>query len=140
MLRSVIALVAGFAIMTFGQLIATIVLALALRVQPGTPSPAFLPGSLACGGLAAACGGYATAALAPRRHGMHVLILMAMILTMGVSNLFNPPAGQPIWYRAAALAAQPLLAGAGGLARARRRSQVGLRVAGDAPDGRATGP
>lgn len=121
MLKSVIALVAGFAIMTFGQLVATVVLALALGVQPGTPSPAFLPGSLALGALAAAFGGFATAALAPRRHGAHVLVLMAMILVMGLSNLLTPPPGQPNWYLVAALAAQPAFAGVGGLLRLRRR-------------------
>lgn len=121
MLRSVIALIAGFAIMTFGQLVATIVLALALGVRPGTPSPAFLPASLACGAVAAAFGGFATAALAPQRHGTHVLVLMAMILVMGLSNLLAPPAGQPGWYLAAALVAQPAFAGAGGLLRIGRR-------------------
>jgi hypothetical protein len=118
MLRTVIALIAGFAILAFGQLVATIVLAFALGVQPGVSNPAFYPGSLACGALAAAVGGYATAALAPRRHGAHVLVLMAMILMMALSNVITPPAGQPGWYLAAALVAQPAFAGVGGLVRA----------------------
>lgn len=121
MLRSAIALVAGFAILTFALLGATIVVALVLGVEPGAPTTAFLATVLACGGLAAAFGGYSTAALAPSRHAAHVLGLAAMIVLTDTSSLLHPRPGQPIWYLVTTLVVQPLLAVAGGRLRTHGR-------------------
>ncbi|MCC7195890.1 MAG: hypothetical protein IT356_10070 [Gemmatimonadaceae bacterium] len=124
MIKSVIALLGGFAIMTFSLLIATVIAGVVLGLQPGVLSTQFLATVLTCGVLAAGFGGYSTAALAPNRHFAHVLILAAMVLLMAVSSLLKPQPGQPLWYLATALALQPLSVIAGGGTRVLRKARA----------------
>lgn len=118
MLRSVIALLAGFAIMTFTVLVATIVAVLAMKLEPGMLTPEYLGVNLAYSIAAAAFGGYSTAALAPDRPSAHALILSVMVLIMGVSNFILPQPGQERWYLIALIVLGPLGALAGGQLRA----------------------
>ena len=114
MLRSVIALIAGFAIMTFTILIATIIAALMLDISPGAPTTQFLALNVFYSAAAAAFGGYATASLAPERPSAHVLILAVMVLIMGVSSLLAPQPGQERWNLVAVLVLGPVCAFIGG--------------------------
>lgn len=127
MLKSVIALIAGFAIMTFTILVATIVAASVLPFTQGAPTTQFLALNVFYSAAAAAFGGYATASLAPERPSAHVLILAVMVLIMGASSFLAPQPGQERWNLAAVLVLSPICVFLGGRVREaqRRRSQAG---------------
>ena len=126
MLKSVIALIAGFAIMTFTILIATIVAVSALTITPSAPTTQFLALNVFYSAAAATFGGYATASLAPERPSAHVLILAMMVLIMGVSGFLAPQPGQQRWNLVAVLVLSPIGVFLGGRLREaqRRRSQA----------------
>ena len=126
-LRSVIALVGGFAIMTFTLLVATVVAAAVMRTSPGVETTPFFETILASAVLAAAFGGYSTASLAAQHHAAHTVILATMVLIMGASTALNPPAGQPQWLVLGELVLTPLAVLGGGQLRAlqRRRHAAG---------------
>ena len=121
MLRSIIALIGGFALMAFTLLIATICAALAMGVTAATVTTAYFQVLVGCAILAAAFGGYSTAALAPDRHVGHSTILAVMVLIAQASTALNPPPNQPRWYLLTLLVAAPLAAFAGGRIRERQR-------------------
>ena len=114
MIRSIIALVGGFAIMVFLVFLLTIVAAAAFGVGDGRPGTAFVIASLMLSAVAAFTGGFATAALAPSRSFAHTFGLAVMVLAMGLSSLGHPQPGQPGWYPTAIAAIGPLLALIGG--------------------------
>jgi hypothetical protein len=114
MVRSIIALVGGFAIMVFLVFLLTIVAAAAFGVTDGAPSMPFTVASLTLSAVAALIGGYATASLAPGRPFVHTIGLSVMILAASLSSLGHPQPGEPAWYPAAIAALGPLLALAGG--------------------------
>jgi hypothetical protein len=96
--RSVIALVGGFAIYTFLLMLLVLVLAVAAAAMPGTSIALNLIGTLLATMLAAAGGGYAAAALAPDRRYGHAGVLAAMVLLSSVNAIRHPPAGPPAWF------------------------------------------
>jgi glycerol uptake facilitator-like aquaporin len=120
MLRSVIALIAGFAIMTFTFLV---VLTVAISVR-GVPPEAAPAASAALGvwvwPLAAFAGGYSTAALAPARTLGHGYVLAAMVGVARAYDLLSPPDGAARTTLLALLVACPLLAIAGAWVRERQ--------------------
>jgi len=121
MLRSIVALIGGFALMAFTVLILTILAALVMGVTAATVTVAYFQVLVACAIGAAAFGGYATAALAPDRHVGHSTILAVMVLIAQASSALNPPPNQPRWYLLTLLVAAPLAAFAGGRIRERQR-------------------
>jgi len=114
MVRSIIALVGGFAIMVFLVFLLTIVAAAAFGVTEGGPSTPYVVANLMLSAAAALTGGYATASLAPSRPAAHTIGLAVMILAMALSSLGRPQPGQPEWYPGAIAAIGPLCALAGG--------------------------
>jgi hypothetical protein len=120
-LRSIVALIGGFALMAFALLIATIAVALAMGVTADSVTTSYFQVLVACAALAAAFGGYATASLAPARHAAHAAILATMVLIAQASTALNPPANQPRWYLMTLVVVAPLGALAGGLLRQRQR-------------------
>lgn len=131
MLRSIIALIGGFALMAFTLLIATICVALAMGVTADSVTTSYFQVLVACATLAAVFGGYATASLAPERHSAHVAILATMVLIAQASTALNPPANQPRWYLMTLVVVAPLGTLAGGWLRdwQRRRRAAGSRTA-----------
>ena len=129
MLRSIIALIGGFALMTFAAIVLTICAALLMGVTVSSTTPMYFQALVACATLAAAFGGYATAALAPDRHVGHSTILAVMVFIAQASNAMNPPPNQPRWYLITVLVVAPLAVFAGGRIRDRQR----LRRAGTPP-------
>jgi hypothetical protein len=117
MIKSIIALVSGFAIMAFLVFLLTLVAAIVFGVRAGEPTMPFTIASLALSAVAALTGGYATAALAPSRPFAHTIGLTVMILAMALSSLGHPQPGEPHWYPLAIAAIGPLFALAGGGAR-----------------------
>lgn len=119
-LRSIVALIAGFAIMAFTILIATVAVALAMGVKAGTLPTDFLVVMVVLSALAAGFGGYATASLAQNRPIAHAAILATMIFVQHVYTIIFPIEGQEPWYFWSLAITSPLLAIAGGVARERQ--------------------
>lgn len=114
MLRTVVALIAGFAIMAFTILIATIGIALAMNVQRGVLPTSFLVVMVVVSALASGLGGYSTASLARDRPTVHAAILATMIFVQHVYAILFPVEGQETWYIWSLAIGGPLLALAGG--------------------------
>lgn len=114
MLRTVVALIAGFAIMAFTILIATVVIALAMGVQRGTLPTSFLVAMVVVSALASALGGYSTASLARDRPTVHAAILATMIFVQHVYAIIFPIEGQHTWYAWSLAISGPVLAVIGG--------------------------
>jgi len=123
-LRSVIALIGGFAIMTFSVMVLTILAAWAFGVMRGEPTPPYLAASIVLSAFSAAAGGYSTAALAPVRALAHAAGLGVMVLALGVYAALHPQPGQPLWYLVVLAVIGPVFALAGG-ALATRRKRAG---------------
>ena len=114
MIRSIIALVGGFAIMVFLVFLLTIVAAAAFGMTDGAPSDSYIVANLVLSAAAALTGGYATASLAPNRPFAHTIGLFVMVLATALSSLSRPQPGHPGWYLAAIAAIGPLFVLAGG--------------------------
>ena len=114
MLRMVIALIAGFAIMTFIVLLATIAEAMATGAVAVNPTGAHLVVNVGYTAAAALVGGYATASLAPARPAAHAAVLAAMAFIVAASSLLYPQPDQERIYLALLMAASPLGVLAGG--------------------------
>lgn len=113
-LKTIVALIAGFAIMTFTILVATIVVALAMGVQRGTLPTPFLAVMVCVTALASGFGGYASASLAPSRPTVHAAILATMVFVQHVYTILFPLEGQQAWYLWALAISGPIFAVAGG--------------------------
>jgi len=123
-LRSIIALVGGFAIMVFGYVV-ILALAVFLDVRAAPPGTAFHVTNLVMSAVSAAGGGYATAVLAPHSPRGHTIGLALMVFAMSLSQLMQPAPGLPRWYPAALTVVGPACAVLGGLLRRpRSTSQV----------------
>ncbi len=114
MLRTIVALIAGFAIMAFTILIATIGIALAMDVQRGTLPTPFLVVMVVVSALASGLGGYSTASLAQDRPMIHAAILATMIFVQHIYTILFPIEGQELWYAWSLAISGPVLALAGG--------------------------
>ena len=125
MIRSIIALVGGFAIMVFLVLLLSIAAAMAFGVTAGAPNTPYLVANLVLLAAAALTGGFATASLAPVHPFAHTIGLAVMILAMALSSIAHPQPGQPAWYAAATTMIGPLFAvGGGGLRLWQRRRRT----------------
>jgi hypothetical protein len=122
MIRSVIAVVGGFAIMAFTMLVLTIVAAVALGAEAGTEPLSYFVAVLGAAMIGAAVGGYATASLAPARHAAHVTALVVTVVCMQATAALDSPANQPKWVNLAQLVLAPLAAWAAGRVRIARRT------------------
>lgn len=102
-MRSVLAVVAGFAAMAVIVIVATIVLAALLHPEaeggPTTPTSAWLAVNFAYSFAAAALGGWVTARLAPRAPFGHAVALAALALAFALPGIVGgAQPGQPAWY------------------------------------------
>ncbi|MGB7212358.1 MAG: hypothetical protein WBC97_06970 [Gemmatimonadales bacterium] len=122
MLRSVLAVLAGYAAMAAIVVIATIlavrfilrVPASALRSMPSTPpSRPYLTTNIAASGLAALIGGRITGAIADHAPVAHGLALAALMVGFGLLSARQSRAAQPRWYKTLLVTAMPALAVAG---------------------------
>lgn len=104
MLRTIGAVVAGYAVMAAGVLLATII---ATRLMLGgsmldpsiRPTPSYLAVNVVYSCAFALLGGYVASSIAAHRRLMHAAILAALILLFSFKALVSGPAvGQPAWY------------------------------------------
>lgn len=117
-LRSIVALVGGFAITAFGHFVLVIIAAVLMDSQ----APSFRTVNALLFSAAAAIGGYATASLALYRPFTHVMVLAACLLGMAISNMFKPAADLS-WNPVLVAVAAPLCALAAGWLRSRQLSK-----------------
>lgn len=117
-LRSIVALVGGFALMGFSYLLLVVIAATLLDPQAAS----FRTVSGLLFSPAGALGGYATASLAITRPLAHAAILAACMLGMAVPYTFKPPSELP-WNPVLVAATAPLCMLAFGWLRTRQLSK-----------------
>jgi hypothetical protein len=121
-LHAFLALVAGFAVMVVLVMLLT---SLLQRLVPswvgaeGRPQPGYVIVNLGYSFLAAAAGGYVTAAIAAANPLIHVLALGMVVLALAALSALQSRGKQPIWYQLSLVAISPLGVLAGGLVRLR---------------------
>ena len=122
MLRSFLAVLAGFAAMAVLIMIATIV---ASRLMPGTrgreemmkakPTRAFITVNLIYSAAFAVLGGFLTACIATRAPPTHALALAGLMFFMGIFSFFQAAGSkQPKWYGLTLIVLGPACAALGG--------------------------
>jgi hypothetical protein len=104
-LRSIGAVVAGYAAMVVLVMVSFAVAAKAFKMAPGraggdgvTPPRGYLVFNLVSGLVAAIVGGWVTGCIAQRNMLLHALALALLIAAMGVLSARKPQPGQPQWY------------------------------------------
>lgn len=121
-LQAFLALFAGFAVLV---LLAIAQTALLKRMVPswnnaeGRQQPSYVFVNLGSSLLAAAVGGYVTAAAAEANPLIHVLALAMVVLALAALSALQSRGKQPIWHQLALVAVSPLGVLAGGLVRLR---------------------
>ena len=121
-LRTFLALAAGFVTMA---LLVMVITALLAKLTPGwvgepdKPNPGYVFVNLGYSFLAAAAGGYVTAWAAAANPLIHVLALGIVVLAIAALSVLQSKGEQPIWYQLTLVALTPLGVLAGGLVRLR---------------------
>ena len=121
-LRTFLALLAGFAAMA---LLVIAITALLAKLMPGwmgeqsKPELSYIIVNLGCSFLAAAAGGYVTAWAAAANPLIHVLALGIVVLALAALSALQSKGMQPVWYQLTMVAISPLGVMAGGLLRLR---------------------
>jgi hypothetical protein len=121
-LRTFLALAAGFATMALLVMVITALLAKLTPGwvgEPGKPNPGYVFVNLGYSFLAAAAGGYVTAWAAAANPLIHVLALGIVVLAIAALSVLQSKGEQPIWYQLTLVALTPLGVLAGGLVRLR---------------------
>lgn len=122
MLRSILAVLAGYVVMVAIVVAATYALQ---QIEPGwfligAPLTAgYLAVNIAYSLLAALTGGYLVARLAKQAHLKHVYALATLSLAMAVLSAFASGGDQPVWYRIFLAVMMPMVVIAGGRLRVR---------------------
>jgi len=123
-IRSLVALIGGFAIMTFALLFATVIAAYATGATAETIPMNFRIMTTAATPFAAAVAGFACATLARARHWEHVVFLAGLVAVMAVSTAITARSGEPAWYLYAPVVLGPLGVLLGGSMRLRSKARV----------------
>jgi hypothetical protein len=129
MLRSVLAILAGYVVMAVivmaGTAAAAAAFGLPLAPNAGAPVPTpgagYLAANLLVSALGAVAGGWVAAHVARRRPLTHAAVLAALLVAAGLATLGRPQPGQPAWYPPVLLVLGPAGALLGGLLRSARR-------------------
>jgi hypothetical protein len=97
-LRSILAVLVGFMVMSFIVGIFTVLAAAVLHVQYGRPTPTYLACNVAYSLFAAGVAGFICALIAGHRPTLHAGILAAIMLAASVPAALHPAGVQPTWY------------------------------------------
>lgn len=121
-MRSLLAVVAGYALLAAGIIASTAIAARFLLPEgmtPGRPQRltfSYLAVNLLCGAGFAALGGFVCAWLAPGSPMIHAGVLAALMAGMA-GLMFLEKGGQPVWYKRTLLILGPTMALVGGMVR-----------------------
>lgn len=126
LLRSVAAVVVGFAVLTFGSVITGRLLISTLGVEPGPLLGGdYVAASFAARAAISVLAGFLTALLAPRAPRLHAGVLAGILIFFSLASLAGLSAAGgssgPQWYPVVMLVLGPVGVLAGGALRARRR-------------------
>ncbi|MGH7590314.1 MAG: hypothetical protein ACREL2_02660 [Gemmatimonadales bacterium] len=122
MLRSVLAVLAGYAAMAAIVIVSTVlavrfilrVPASAMRsMEQAPPSGTYLTANIVASALAALIGGRITGAIASQAPMTHGLALAALMVAFGLLSARRSGAAQPRWYRTLLVTLMPAVAIAG---------------------------
>ena len=121
-LRSFLALLAGF--VSMAAVVGIVTAVLVKRAPnwvgtPGHPRPAYVTVNLIYSFAAAMLGGFVTAWLAPGSPLKHVLVLALIVLLLSGLSALQLRGKQPVWYQLTLVALSPLGVLAGGILRLR---------------------
>ncbi len=98
-LRSILAILAGFVTMAIVVMVLTLIAVSAMHLKSGHPTPGYLAVNIFYSFAAAALGGYVTARLAPSSPFKHAYILAAIMLVAGAASYMQYRGTQPFWYQ-----------------------------------------
>lgn len=117
MIRSVLAVVAGYAAMAIAVMLLFVIVLYSPEHQPGV---AFMLGAIAFAFLAAILGGFVAALVARRAPMRHALGLAGLCVSMWIVSAIGSSGKEPLWFQVCNLVV--MLAGvlAGGYLRARQ--------------------
>lgn len=118
MLRSILAVLGGFAAMAVLVMVTTAIAAATLipggmqaMRSPGAPLPKrYFTVNIVCSALAAFVGGFVTVRLAPDRPFYHGIALALLMCVMGVISARQAGDGQPRWYQIVLCTLMPAVA------------------------------
>ena len=111
MIASVLAVLAGFALMVVVVMLTTPMLAkVFLRgTMPGALTTSYLVSNLSMAALAALGGGYLTSRLAPHAPMAHGAALAALMLLMSLASMRQSLGSEPRWYAVTLATLMPAL-------------------------------
>ena len=118
-LRSVLAVIAGFVTMSFVVIVLTVIAVNAMGLKSGQPTPGYLVINVAYSFFAAGAAGFVTALIAGVKPLEHAYVLAGIMLVMGAVSYLHYTGTQPGWYKAMMVVAPPLCAVAGAMVCAR---------------------
>ena len=122
-LRSILAIIAGFIAISFVVGVLTVLTMVSLHIQPAHPTLAYLAVNVLYSLLAAVAGGLITGLIAPHHPLQHGYVLAGIMLLMGLISYLRFHGAQPAWYQILLVLAPPAcaIAGAALCARSARR-------------------
>jgi peptidoglycan/LPS O-acetylase OafA/YrhL len=121
MVRSVLAIVAGYLVMAIAI---TVLFAVSFPDPVVNPSNAFMLFSLAYGFLFATLGGYTTAWIARRAEMSHATALAAFAAILGIISMIATTDSEPLWFELASLIVVVVAVLLGGSMRARQVAEL----------------
>ena len=112
-LRSILAVIAGFIAMSFVIIVLTLLSIKTMGLKSGHPTPGYLVINVVYSFLAAAAGGFVTALIAAVKPVEHAYVLACVMLVMGALSYAHYRGTQPGWYQLLLVLVPPLCAIAG---------------------------
>jgi hypothetical protein len=124
-MQSVLAVLAGFVVMTVIVIVSTVVLARGMTPPAigrggGMPRPGsgYLMANLGCSALAALVGGYLTASMAESAPVLHGVALAVLMIFMSALSMRQSMGTQPRWYAVVLMTVMPAIAVGGSVLQA----------------------
>ena len=108
LLRSMLAIIAGFITMNFIVIALTLVSIATMHISSGHPPPGYLIVNVLYSLLAAASAGFVTALVAGYRPLTHAGVLAGIMLVFGLFSYKHYTGTQPLWYQWLMIAVGPL--------------------------------
>jgi hypothetical protein len=115
MVRSILAVAAGFVTAVVLVMLVNWIAAFALGIPSGAPTRPYLAVNLLGSFLAGAAGGYVTGRLAPTAMWHHVFGLALVVLLLSLPGVLQPADGQPTWYPSFLAVIGPVSVAMGGM-------------------------
>lgn len=98
-LRSILSVIAGYIVMMVVVIALTLILVKTMGLKSGNPTPGYLAINVIYSLLAAAIGGFVTAAIARVKPIQHAAALAVFMAIMGVLSYRHYIGMQPLWYQ-----------------------------------------